>query len=324
MAVETYRGAVDGADLGITLMHEHVFVVDPELVLNHRWYAEWDQDAAVASAAARLEALARTGVGTLVDMTVLGLGRMPELVARVAAQTRLHIVAATGVYTLESLPLYLRLRGPGAVFDEDEPMVAMFVRDLTVGMGDSGVRAAVLKCVTDRLGVTPGVERAVRAVARAHAATGAPISTHTHARRHTGLDQQRILAEEGVDLERVVIGHSGDTDDVDYLLRLLDAGSYLGMDRFGLDWFLPTKRRVAVVAELCRRGYADRLVLSHDAACHNDAFRAADMTKAAPDHHHRFLLDSVVPMLREAGVSPADLDRMLVENPRRILANPTK
>ena len=320
MAVATYRGAVDGADLGTTLMHEHVFVVDPELVQNHAWYAEWDEDAAVASAAARLEALADAGVGTLVDMTVLGLGRMPHLVARVAAATRLHIVAATGVYTLENLPLYLRLRGPGAVFDEPDPMVAMFVRDLTVGMGDTGVRAAVLKCVTDHLGMTPDNERALRAVARAHADTGAPISTHSHSRRRTGLDQQRILAREGVDLGRVVIGHAGDSDDLDYLQRLLDAGSCLGMDRFGLDWYLPTARRVEIVAELCRRGYGDRLVLSHDAACHNDAFRAADMAKVAPDHHHGFLLESVVPRLREAGIPDQDLRRMLVENPRRILA----
>jgi phosphotriesterase-related protein len=320
MAVATYRGAVEGGDLGVTLMHEHVFVVDPELVLNHGWYAGWDEDTAVAAAVDRLDALADAGIGTLVDMTVLGLGRMPHLVARVAERTRLHIVGATGVYTLEGLPLYLRLRGPGAVFDEPDPMVAMFVRDLTVGMGETGVRAAVLKCVTDHAGMTGGVERAVRAVARAHAETGAPISTHSHARRRTGLDQQRVLAEEGVDLGRVVIGHAGDTDDLDYLLRLLDAGSYLGLDRFGLDWYLPTARRVEVVAELCRRGYAERLVLSHDSACHNDAFRAQDMARVAPDHHPGFLLDSVVPLLRAAGVADRDLDRMLVENPRRILA----
>jgi phosphotriesterase-related protein len=319
MPVATYRGAIAGDDLGITLMHEHVFVVDPELAANHAWYIGWDEDAAVEDAVARLDDLADAGVGTLVDMTVLGLGRMPHLVARVAERTRLHIVGATGVYTLEGLPLYLRLRGPGALFDEPDPMVDMFVRDLTVGMGSSGVRAAVLKCVTDHLGLTAGAERALRAVARAHEATGAPISTHTHARCRTGLDQQRILAEEGVDLGRVVIGHSGDTEDLDYLQRLLDAGSYLGMDRFGLDWFLPTARRVEVVAELCRRGYADRLVLSHDAACHNDALRASDMAKAAPDHHYRFLLDTVVPLLREAGVDAVDIERMLVENPRNIL-----
>ncbi len=93
----------------------------------------------------------------------------------------------------------------------------MFVRDITDGIADTGVKAGILKCATDEPGVTPGVERVLRAVAQAHRATGVPISTHTHARTRRGLEQQRIFAEEGVDLSRVVIGHSGDTTDLDYL-----------------------------------------------------------------------------------------------------------
>ena len=96
-----------------------------------------------------------------------------------------------------------------------------------------------------------------------------PISTHTHARKQVGLDQQRIFAEEGVDLSRVVIGHSGDTTDLDYLEELIADGSYLGMDRFGIDSILSFEDRVNTVAEMCRRGHADKMVLSHDAACFN-------------------------------------------------------
>lgn len=321
MPVPTYRGAVDGAALGVTLMHEHVFVMAPELALNHPQFADWDEDRAVDEAAQRLEALREAGVGTLVDMTVLGLGRNPPLVARVAERTALNIVGATGIYVISELPLWLKLRGPGAMFDEPEPIVDLLVRDLTEGMAGTGVRAGVIKATTEKE-VTRDAERGLRAAARAHLATGAAISTHSNARRRTGLDQQRILAEEGVDLSRALIGHAGDTDDLDYLCQLAEAGSYLGLDRFGLDYYLPLERRVATVVALCRRGLAERIVLSSDAACHLDAARATDMAGVAPAHSHAHLVTDVVPLLRKAGVAEADLQVMLVDNPRRILDRP--
>ena len=91
-------------------------------------------------------------------------------------------------------------------------MTELFVREIREGIGDTGVRAGILKCATDRAGITPGVERVLRAVAQAHRQTGTPITTHTPTPPQPwGLEQQRILAEEGVDLTQVVIGHSGGT-----------------------------------------------------------------------------------------------------------------
>ena len=103
-----------------------------------------------------------------------------------------------------------------------------------------------------------------------HRATGVPISTHTEPATRRGLEQQKVFESEGVDLSRVVIGHSGDTADLEYLEELLARGSYLGMDRFGLYGILSFEERVRTVVELCERGYVDKLVLSHDAACYND------------------------------------------------------
>src|SRR5947207_7779696 len=114
-------------------------------------------------------------------------------------------------------------------------MVEMFVGRIERGITDTAVKAAILTCATDEPGVTPGVERVLRAVAQAHRRTGVPISTHTHAGTRRGLEQQRIFAEEGVDLSRVVIGHCGDTTDLDYLQELIGNGSYIGMDTFVLD-----------------------------------------------------------------------------------------
>jgi phosphotriesterase-related protein len=158
----------------------------------------------------------------------------------------------------------------------------------------------------------------LRAVAQAHRATGAPISTHTHAASQRGLDQQRIFREEGVDLSRVIIGHSGDSTDIGYLEELIAAGSYLGMDRFGIDTILPFEQRVAVVATLCERGHADRLVLSHDCACFIDWFDERDLAARLPNWHFLHISDDVLPALKERGVSDAQLHQMLVDNPREI------
>src|SRR5262249_60283836 len=131
-------------------------------------------------------------------------------------------------------------------------------------------KAAIIKCATDTEGVPSTVENILRAAARAQKATGLPISTHTWAAGRSGEAQQAIFAQEGVDLRRVIIGHSGDSDDLGYLRGLMDRGSTIGMDRFGLEHFLPTVKRVEVVARLCAEGYAPKMVLSHDANCWTD------------------------------------------------------
>ena len=128
-------------------------------------------------------------------------------------------------------------------------------------------RPPIIKCATDTAGVTPVIDNVLRASARAQKATGVPISTHTWAAGRTGEMQQAIFAQEGVDLSRVIIGHSGDSEDLGYLRGLMERGSTIGMDRFGLENFLTTSKRVEVVARLCAEGYAGKMVLSHDANC---------------------------------------------------------
>jgi phosphotriesterase-related protein len=309
--IQTVRGAIEPTELGSTLMHEHVFTLDPEAVRNR--VTAWDEDAEVANAVRRLDELADAGVRTIVDLTVLGLGRDVPRIARVAAGTRLQIVVATGIYAFHDLPSYFRYTKTDAIADA-------FVTDITEGIPDTGgVRAGILKCATDEAGTTRGVERILRAVARAHRRTGVPISTHTHAGTERGRDQQRIFREEGVDLSNVVIGHSGDTTDLDYLCALADQGSYLGMDRFGLDAILGFEQRVDTVAELCRRGRAGSVVLSHDAACFSDSFSVQTLQRTAPNWHYLHITHDVLPALRERGVTEEQITTMLVDNPRRVL-----
>lgn len=310
---------MESADLGLTLMHEHIILVNHEIEANYP--GRWNPDVEIPKAIRKLTELKGQGVDTVVDLTVLGLGRNVELIRQIVEPTGLNVIVATGAYYFDELPFFFRNRGPGSFHDGPELLDEFFTQDLEQGIAGTGVRAGILKCVTDVRGVTPDVERVLRATARVHRSTGKPISTHTHAHTRRGLDQQRVFREEGVDLSRIVIGHCGDTTDLEYLTTLMDAGSYIGMDRFGLDTFLATPQRVATVAELVRLGYASRMVLSHDTTCFSMSYESPQREQKLPDWNHRFLLDSVIPMLRERGVGQDAIDQMLVHNPRAIFEN---
>ncbi len=313
-AIETVRGPVEVAQLGQTLMHEHVFVLSEEIRRNS---GNWDEEARVADAVAKLRALKSRGVDTIVDPTVIGLGRYIPRIARVNDQVDLHILVATGLYTFRDAPFYFQRRPPGKNPHDVDPMTAMFVRDIVEGIPGTNVKAAFLKCAIDVHGMTSDVKRVLRAVARAHVSTGAPITVHTRPQSQTGLAVQALFREEGVDLARVVVGHSGDSTDLDYLIALMEAGSFIGMDRFGIDTILPFEQRCATVAELCRRGYAERMVLAHDASCYIDWFEERTLAKALPRWHLTHIHDDVLPELRSRGVTDAQIATMLVENPRR-------
>lgn len=317
--MNTVRGLVDPAQLGVTLMHEHIFVLSAEIMQNYP--QSWgDEERRVEDAVARLNELHSRGVNAIVDLTVIGLGRYIPRIQRIAERTPLHIIVATGIYTYNDLPFFFQLQGPGTVLGGPETMTDMFVNDIEQGIAGTGVKAGILKCATDEPGLTPGVERSLRAVAQAHRKTGVPISTHTHARKRRGLDQQRIFREEGVDLGRVIIGHSGDTTDIAYLEELMANGSYLGMDRFGVDTFLPFQDRVETVATLCQRGHAGQLVLSHDAACFNDWLPERAVPVMLPNWHYLHIHNDVIPALKQRGVTDEQIHTMLVENPRTIFA----
>ena len=312
--VDTVRGQVPADQLGTVLMHEHVFVLDEEIRRNYPEF--WDEEERVADAIRRLREMVSRGVSTIVDPTVIGLGRDVERVARINAEVDLNIVVATGLYTYDAVPLSLRMRGPGTLLGGEDPLVGMFVKDITEGIAGTGIKAAFLKCAIEEE-LTPGVERVLNAVAAAHERTGAPITVHTSPGHRTGLVAQEVLRRNGVDLGQVVIGHSGDTTDTDYLRELIDNGSYIGMDRFGLDLLLPTDERVATIAELVAAGLADRMVLAHDASCHIDWFPPGLVEQSLPNWHFTHIHDTVLPALREAGVTEQQLTTMLVDNPRR-------
>jgi phosphotriesterase-related protein len=317
-SVQSYLGAIDAADLGWTLIHEHLFVRNFELERNYP-DPEWSESEALERAVRGLETLHDLGVRTVVDLTVPGLGRDVGLISALARRVPVTLIASTGYYTADVLPVFFQFHGPGRVVDRADPLVDFFVRDIEQGIGDTGVKAAMLKVMTDRAGFTEDVVRVMDAAAIAHQRTGVTITTHSHPGSRNGLRQQALLHERGVPPERVIIGHSGDTNDLEYLMELMDNGSTIGMDRFGMEHILPDPARVQTVLALLRRGYADRMVLSHDAAFFSHVTPPSWRAREAPNWHMENLPRRVIPMLREGGASEADLEQLLVGNPRRLL-----
>jgi len=307
MKVDTALGAIDTAELGPTLMHEHIVTRSPGVMEN--WPHLFDRPGILAASEKKMADLHQRGIRTVVDLTTVDLGRDIGLIVDVAKRSRVHVIVATGVWWMPQR--YFNRHGVDHVAD-------LFIRDITQGIGTSGVKAAIIKCATDTQGVTQVIENVLRASARAQKATGVPISTHTWAAGRTGEAQQAIFAQEGVDLRRVIIGHSGDSDDLDYLRGLMRRGSTIGMDRFGLDNFMPTAKRVEVIATLCAEGYAGQMVLSHDANCWSDMMSEAEKAQTRPRWNYNHISDDVLPALRKAGVSDDQIDQMLVRNPRAI------
>jgi phosphotriesterase-related protein len=313
--VETVRGPVDVEELGTTLMHEHIFLLAPELVQNygHVWGEPfWDEEVRVADAIAKLNRARDAGITTLVDPTPVGVGRYIPRIQRISESVDMNIIVATGLYAFLELPNFLANR-------TDDVITGIFVRELREGIDDTGVKAAFLKCTVELHGIIADQPRILTCIAEAQKETGAPVMVHTNAEHKIGLPVLDFLTKAGVDPTRIVIAHAGDSNDLDYLRAIADQGAFLGCDRYGIEHFNPTPDRIRTMLALIAEGYADRIHLSHDGACFYD-FMAHNPFFA--DEHADLLRisKSLLPALREGGVTEEQISQMMVENPRRFLA----
>ena len=310
--INTLTGPLAGQDLGFTLMHEHLFVLNWSM---RQAFPDWlDRRAIVEQAVADLHAAYASGVRTIVDCTAINLGRDIDLAREIAERSPVHIIASTGLYWTEEPWL-----------DRWEPdLILDWLKKDVGGMQGSGIKPGVIKCGSDRFGVTPLNRKLLQVTARLHHKTGLPITTHTTKDNDSALQQLDIFAEEGVDLSHVVIGHCGDSADIGKAEAILARGSFIGMDRFRAVrqvFGFNTENRVKLVAELCQRGYASRMVFSHDEDVASDFGqhkRPVQAAAPAPTGAYCYVADTVVPALRAAGVTDEQIRQMTVENPRRV------
>jgi phosphotriesterase-related protein len=313
--VETVRGPVPVTDLGQTLMHEHIFLLEPEALQNYGHAfgdTYWHEEERVADAVVKLGAVREAGLRTIVDPTAPGIGRYIPRVQRINESVDLHIIVATGVYTFLGLPNFLAAR-------EIKDIARLFVRELETGIDDTGVKAAFLKCAVEHYGLAGDVPRILAAVAAASNETGAPVMVHTNAEHRTGLLALETLTDAGVPPSRIVIAHAGDSNDMEYLRAIADTGAWLGCDRFGIEHFNAMANRIATLRTLLGEGYGDRIHLSHDAACFYD-FMVGDPFFADENPDYLLLSLTVLPELREGGVTQEQIDQMMVANPERFFS----
>ncbi len=314
--VQTVQGPVDAEELGVVLAHEHVRFRDEAVAAE--WPGRYDEQLELDAALVAVEAAKERGVRTIFDPTAMYGGRDVRFMKRVADQTGVQIVACTGIYSYDHLPHYFESRDVDVMADH-------FVEDIETGVQGTEIRAAFLKCAADAAGVTEHVEKIHRAVARASLQTGAPIMAHSMPAVGTGPRQVEIFEQEGVDLARVQIAHCGDSEDVEYIEGLIEKGVYVGLDRYGLEMYLPIDKRNATTAELLRRGHAERLIVSQDFCATIDWFpaEAAEVFEsqgAIRNWSMTLVFDEVVPWLREQGVmDDAGFRTVFVENPKRWL-----
>jgi phosphotriesterase-related protein len=311
--VETTAGPIDASAMGRTLCHEHLGTTSEAVRAQfpHLYDEQAEFDAAVTQVRRAME----HGVRTIVDPACMDLGRDARFAQRVAAETGIQLVLATGIYGEH----YSFIAHHFETRDEDY-LADVFVHDLEQGIQGTAIKAAFLKTAADEPGITPGVEKVHRAAARASLRTGAPIMAHSRPASRTGLDQMRIFLDEGVAPDKVMIAHTGDTDDLAYIEELLALGPFIGMDRYGTEIFLPDAQRNTTVAALVERGFADRMVLSHDACATIDWFPPELIAQLAPNWHFTHLFETVIGQLLELGVPQAAIDTMLDVTPRRWLA----
>jgi phosphotriesterase-related protein len=303
--VETVQGALDAEDLGIVLVHEHVRFRDEAVAVE--WPGRYDEQAELDAALEAVGAARERGVQTIVDPTAMFGGRDVRFMHQVAEQSGVQIVACTGIYSYDHLPHYFANR-------DIDAMAEHFIADIEEGIQGTDIKAAFLKCAADAAGVTENVEKIHRAVARASVRTGASIMAHSMPAVATGPRQVEIFEDEGVDSE-----------DLDYIEGLLAKGVYVGLDRYGLEMYLPIAKRNAVAAELLRRGHAERLMISQDYCATIDWFPpgAEEVfvnAGAIRNWSMTLVFDEVVPALREQGVMDDEVFATIFsENPRRWL-----
>jgi len=312
--INTVLGTSAPADLGVTLMHEHLMIGWPG----------WETDAAappfnrkdtVKLCVDRMLELKELGLRSFLDPCPLDLGRDVELMAEVAQQARVHIICATGLYKEDQgATPYFKFRAQFA--DGVSEMAEAFVKELTDGVGTTGIKPGVIKVATQAHRISPYEEMVIRAAARASKATNTPITTHTD-EGTMGREQLDLLTAEGIDPRQVIIGHSCGSADLRYHVDLLDRGCYLGFDRFGLEILQPDRLRTAALIGLLGIGAHERIVLSHDTVW---CWRGRPLPlpeSIVPNWKPSHVFTNIIPKLREAGVSQAKIDAMLVDNPRR-------
>ena len=348
--VMTVRGPIDPNQLGQTIMHEHLLITlfktrAPDENTPATEWALWDEELTmdnlhlardrkairdnlvlldIPTAIEEAREFRHHGGGTIVEVTSIGIRRDPLALVHVSHATELNIVMGAGWYQKLYHPANMDERTVEDMTDE-------IVRDITVGVGDTGIRSGIIGEVgLEGNPITENEVKSIRASGRASRATGAPISFHRGGIGREKLEVIGMLSEEGTDMSRVIFGHSDPiAGDLPLMLELLSHGVYIQFDLLGrvgvplrfqpdgddLASFMTSAGTAAVadaIPQLIEAGHADRILLSQD-VCTKERLKAYGGTG------YSFILERFLPEMRSRGVSEEHIEMMMVQNPARVL-----
>ncbi len=318
--VNTVTGTCAPSELGRTLVHEHLMVGFPG----------WQMDAlapgfrrndAKARAVEMLQSLQAHDVKTFLDPCPMDLGRDVEFMAECAQASGIRIICTTGGYFEEQGITYTFTALPV------EDISAIYEKEITEGIGETGIRAGLIKIATGEGKVSDYERKLLTAAARAAKRCDVPLISHTQ-EGTCGPDQIEIITSEGVPAHRLLVGHSDGADDAAYHRKIVDGGAYIGFDRLGIETIHPDDIRIKHIASLVNDGHGRHVCLSHDSVCNwlgrpvlgpgvviDDP--VAMIAQAMPNWSPTHLFERVIPKLREAGVSDEAITTMTDENPSR-------
>ena len=319
--INSVWGPISPDKLGTTLVHEHFSFAYPN------WHADetmapYDYKAVLKTNLGVIKIAQKYGIKTIIDATTNDVGgRNPLLYKELAKKTGMNIICSTGLYTEhEGSQAYWKTRIVWGM-DISKMMSELFIKEINQGIGKTGVKAGVIKCGTSGGGTISPYETAVlKAAVVAQKATGVPIITHTDGPLG-GVEQADLFLAEGANPKKVMIGHVSNSKDIEYHKAILAKGVYIAFDRIGLDIITPFDVNVKNVAELCKLGFANKIMLSHDTV----NVWLGRMTEVPENYQAGFknwqidhISKDFLPALKAQGVTDAQIKTMMVDNPRNL------
>jgi len=323
MKINTVLGPISPDQMGKTLVHEHF------LCGQVGWYAvettnPYDRKAAVKTNLGVCQAAKDVGVKTIIDCSPNDLPRDPLLYKELAKKTGLNIICVTGLFNEHMGGSHYWIIKTWFNADISKLMAELFIKELTQGIGKTGIKAGALKVASGET-VSDYEKKVFKAAVVAQKETGVPIITHTEGSTPVpGLEQADLFIQEGADISKIMIGHVSNSTDFNYQKAIADKGFYIGFDRLGFSFFTQDDVCVTNIAELCKQGYADRIMLSHDTV---NFWGGRPVPEDVPPELAAMLSKNwrvdhvcreIVPALKQAGVSDRQVETMLVDNPRRL------
>ncbi|MBQ3296073.1 MAG: hypothetical protein IJH00_06310 [Erysipelotrichaceae bacterium] len=299
--IRTVLGDIRKDELGATLAHEH-FIVDLDRVRKDGYSYIKDVDEVVPEIAKAMD----QGIQAAFEVTTNDMGRDVCKLQEISKITGLKIVCSTGYYLYPYHPEWMDKASK-------EEVAQIYVKDLMEGVDGSNIKAGLIgEIASSPDGFINNEKKILEAAGLASKETGFAVSTHTG--RNTAIETIETLLNEGVEPDKIIIGHQDLIDDHDYHLSLLKYGVNIAFDTCGKSAYMPDETRAANAIKLVEAGYEDHLLLSNDISRHTYFTSFGKQGYLA-------VMGSVVPLMRKQGLSEEKIRKFLIDNPSRIVDN---